>query len=83
MKKFVVIDKIGKYEGHTIHCTVERMEVVAESNEREELLQMMKEKFGSIFGGIEYRNNGEWHSMSVETRARAKEYLRAFGKVGK
>ena len=75
MKKFVVIDSIGKHECGTIHCEVERVEVVAESNEREELYQMMKEKFGSIFGGIEYRNNGEWDSMSIETRARAKAML--------
>ena len=83
MKKFVVIDSIGKYEGNTINGSVERMEIVAESNEREELFQMMKEKFDNIWGGTEYRANGEWHSMKIETRVRAKEYLNAFGKAGK
>lgn len=80
MKKFAVIASIGNHNlinGHgTIECTVNDVELVAESDDRMELFQ----KYG--MGSTEYCNNGKWYSYRIEKRADARRILKQFDKLG-
>ena len=78
MKKFVIIANIGNHEHingrHVIHGTVNDVELIAESDDRMELLQKMNHS-------TEYRNNGKWYSLRIETRAEARKTLKRYGKL--
>ena len=79
MKKFVIIAKIGNHGmvngKYTVDCTVNDVELIAESDDRMELFQ----RIGA--GMIEYRSNGKWYSMSIEKRINARRILKQFGKL--
>lgn len=75
MKKFVVIANIGNHNHGTVECSVNDVELVAESDNRAELLQ----KYDMV--STEYRDNGKWYSYSIEKRADARNILKRFGKL--
>ena len=70
MKKFVMVDYIGKWEqvqGQVIiHCEVKQVAIVAEANKPEELACPLN---------IQYHDDGSWHSYSIVPRAKAKRNL--------
>ena len=74
MKKFVVIDNIGKWEkkdGRTIiDCTVLQQKVVADSNIAEELKPLVSAR-------TRYDDDGTWHSCFITTRAKARNFYHA------
>ena len=75
MKKFVVLANIGNYSNNSMECTVKDVELIAESDDRMELIR----EYG--VRPIEYRNNGKWYSYYVEKRADARRMLKQFGKL--
>ena len=75
MKKFVVIANIGNHNHGTVECSVNDVELVAESDNRVELLQKYD------IGSTEYPDNGKWYSYSIEKRADARNILKRFGKL--
>jgi hypothetical protein len=72
MKKFALIDDIGCWEykdgKHVTHCAVERSELVAEANTREELAHFVSDSY-------RYHEDGTWHNYHIEPRAKAKKIL--------
>ena len=78
MKKFAIIANIGNHEyingRHVIHGTVNDVELIAESDDRMELLQKMSHS-------TEYRDNGKWYSLKIETRAEARKTLKRYSKL--
>lgn len=72
MKKYVVIEDIGKWERKNgrmvIYGTVLEQKFFTESNET-------KEVFPYHFKETEYRKDGTWHHYSVYKRAEARRIL--------
>ena len=73
MKKFAVIKGVGTWgyeKGRkVINCTVQRYELVADSNDATEL-----SKAYPVYQ-IVYADNGEWYHYRLEKRASAKVWL--------
>lgn len=78
MKKYAVIESIGKWETmpngkKRIYGTVEKTVILAESNDRDELIA----KYGLFSQPIEYREGGTWHLIhGVEERKQARKMLK-------
>lgn len=85
MKKFAVIASIGNHNlinGHgSIECTVKDVELVADSDNREELVNVLIEKSGKAYGGTVYAEDGKWYSYSVQMRKHARQTLKQYGKL--
>ena len=72
MKKFVMIENIGRWEnkdGKTIiYGTVENVRIAAESDNPAELKAPTS---------VEYKADGTWHSFRVEPRKYARQLVKA------
>ena len=72
MKKFVMIENIGRWESANgkmlIYGTVEKVRIIAESDDPIELKAPAK---------TEYWADGTWHSYSVELRKNARRMVKA------
>lgn len=81
MKKYAVIANIGNYNSTSIECTVKDVELVADSDNREELVKVLVEKSGKAYGGTVYADNGKWYSYSIQMRKHARQTLKQYGKL--
>lgn len=81
MKKYAVIANIGNYNGASIECTVKDVELIADSDNREELVNVLVEKSGKAYGGTVYAENGKWYSYSIQMRKHARQILKQYNKL--
>lgn len=78
MKKYAVIEYIGKWEKMPngkmrIYCTVEEKRLVADSDDRDELIA----KYGLFGTPMDCREDGKWYSlMGVCERKWARKMLK-------
>ena len=81
MKKYAVIASIGNHNNGIIECTVKDVELIKDSDNREELVELLIAKSGKAYGGTVYAEDGKWYSYSIQMRKHARQMLKQYGKL--